>query len=153
MIVYRLLNKNYGSALSGEGARVAGGRWNSPEIEMIYTSESRSLCTAEVAVNLPTGILPSGYEMNTIQIPDDLNIVEINEESLQTGWKRSPFSTGTQRLGDEFILQRKFVIMKVPSAVVPGDYNYLLNPRHPDFGRIELIKKEPYEFDERFFKR
>ena len=153
MIVYRLLNKKYGSALSGEGAKIAGGRWNSPEIEMIYTSESRSLCTAEVAVNLPIGILPKGYEMITFNIPDEMNITEMNEDMLPLGWKSSPFTTLTQRFGDRFIFENKFLVMKVPSAVVPGDFNYLINPRHPDFNKIEIIKKEPYEFDERLFKR
>jgi RES domain-containing protein len=153
MIVYRLLNNKYGSALSGKGAKIAGGRWNSPEIEMIYTSESRSLCTAEVAVNLPMGILPKGYEMITLNIPDEMNITEMNEDMLPLGWESSPFTTLTQRFGDRFIYENKFPVMKVPSAVVPGDFNYLINPRHPDFNKIEIIKKEPYEFDERLFKR
>ena len=152
MIVFRLLNHNYGTGLSGLGAEIAGGRWNSPGISMIYTSESRALCTAEVAVNLPLGNIPAGYEMISIYIPDDSVMNEIREEYLPSGWKAFPPATITQKIGDEFIIQGKFLIMKVPSAVVPGDFNYLINPRHTDFGRIEIVKKEPYEFDGRFFK-
>ena len=153
MIVYRLLNLNYGSGLSGKGAGIAGGRWNSPGISMIYTSESRALCTAEVAVNLPLGNIPIGFEMISILIPDDIILTGIGEEDLPSGWKIFPLATLTQKIGDQFIIQGKYLVMKVPSAAVPGDFNYLINPRHPDFGRIEIIKKEPYEFDERFFKR
>jgi len=153
MIVYRLLNLNYGSGLSGKGAGIAGGRWNSPGISMIYTSESRALCTAEVAVNLPLGNIPIGFEMISILIPDDIILTGIGEEDLPSGWKIFPLATLTQKIGDQFIIQGKYLVMKVPSAAVPGDFNYLINPRHPDFGRIEIIKKEPYEFRERFFKR
>jgi RES domain-containing protein len=153
MIVFRLLNLNYGSGLSGKGAGIAGGRWNSPGISMIYTSESRALCTAEVAVNLPLGIIPTGFEMISILIPDDIILTEIHEEDLPSGWKVFPLATLTQKIGDQFIIQGKYLVMRVPSAVVPGDFNYLINPRHPDFGRIEIIKREPYEFDERFFDR
>lgn len=153
MIVFRLLNQNYGTGLSGTGAEIAGGRWNSPGISMIYTSESRALCTAEVAVNLPLGNIPAGYEMISIFIPDDTVITEIREENLPSGWKTFPLTTITQKIGDIFIIQDKFLVMKVPSAVVPGDFNFLINPSHPDFGRIEIIEREPYDFDDRFFKR
>jgi RES domain-containing protein len=153
MIVFRLLNLNYGSGLSGKGAWIAGGRWNSPGISMIYTSESRALCTAEVSVNLPLGNIPTGFEMISILIPDDIILTGIGEEDLPIRWKVFPLATLTQKIGDQFIIQGKYLVLKVPSAVVPGDFNYLINPRHPDFHRIEIIKKEPYEFDERFFKR
>jgi RES domain-containing protein len=153
MIVFRLLHQNYGSGLSGKGAGIAGGRWNSPGIFMIYTSESRALCTAEVAVNLPLGNIPSGFEMISIFIPEDIIITEIREKDLLPGWRVFPLATITQKIGDEFIIQGKSLVMKVPSTVVPGDFNYLINPRHPDFGRIEIIEREPYNFDERFFKR
>ena len=153
MIVFRLILERYGSALSGKGAKIAGGRWNSAGIEMIYTSESRSLSTAEVAVNLDMGKLPSGYEMVSIFIPDDIAITMIPAENLPENWKKFPFYNFTQDIGDQFILQNLYAVMKVPSAVVKGDFNYLINPRHPDFERIEIVKKEPYEFDERFYKR
>jgi RES domain-containing protein len=153
MIIFRLQKQKYSLTLSGDGAKDAGGRWNSPGISIIYASESRSLCTAEVAVNLPMGVFPTGFEMISILIPEDIAFKEINANELTAGWKKFPYLQQTQHLGDDFIIKNEFPVMKVPSAVIPGDYNYLLNPRHPDFGRIEIIKKEPYEFDERFFNR
>jgi RES domain-containing protein len=153
MIVYRLIRKKYGFALSGDGAKIAGGRWNSPDLPLIYTSESRSLCTAEVAVSLPMGIFPTGFEMLVIEIPDDFKIYEITISDLPSDWRTFPYLSQLQLLGDNFIIENKFAVMKVPSAVIPGDSNYLLNPRHADFEKIKIIKTEPYEFDERFFKK
>jgi len=153
MIVFRLIKQIYSPDWTGTGAERIGRRWNSKGIPMIYTSESRALCTAEVAVHLSLGSLERAYEIITIQIPDDINIFELPLKDLPTGWKTFPYDSKTQNIGDRFILQNKYVVMKVPSAVVPGDYNYLINPRHPDFNKIEIIKNEPYEFDERFIKR
>ncbi len=153
MIVFRLIKIEYSPDWSGKGAERIGRRWNSKGIPMIYTSSSRALCTAEVAVHLPLGNVPEGFEMITILIPDDVSFYEIGEKNLPSGWKTFPQPESTQIIGDQFIIQNQFLVMKVPSAVIPGDINYLINPRHPDFGRIEIIKKEPYEFDERFFKR
>jgi RES domain-containing protein len=153
MIVYRLVRKKYGFALSGEGAKKAGGRWNSTDLPLIYASDSRSLCTAEVAVSLPMDIFPNDYEMLLIDIPDELSILEIIIRDLPDGWRKFPYLDETVQLGDQFIFDNKYLVMKVPSAVVPGDYNYLINPHHPDFAKIRIIKQEPYEFDERFFGR
>jgi RES domain-containing protein len=152
MIVYRLVRKKYGFALSGEGAKKAGGRWNSIDLSVIYTSDSRSLCTAEVAVSLPIGIFPNDFEMLLIDIPEDIPILEINIMDLPEGWRKFPYLEKTLQLGDQFIFENQFLVMKVTSAVIPGDFNYLINPRHPDFEKIKIIKSEPYEFDERFFK-
>jgi len=153
MIVYRLVRKKYGFALSGDGAKKAGGRWNSVDHPLIYTSDSRSLCTAEVAVSLPIVILPKDFEMLLIEIPDDIIIPEVNTRDLPDGWRKFPYMEKTIQLGDQFISENKYLVMKVPSAVVPGDSNYLINPRHPDFEKIKIIKTEPYEFDERFFNK
>jgi RES domain-containing protein len=153
MKVFRLILEKYSPDWSGIGAELAGRRWNSKGIPMIYASESRALCTAEVAVHTPLGSPPKNYQLLTIKIPDDIALTEVDVHSLCAGWKKFPYLELTQHLGDDFIIKNEFPVMKVPSAVIPGDYNYLLNPRHPDFGRIEIIKKELYEFDERFFNR
>jgi RES domain-containing protein len=153
MIVFRLIKQKYSPDWTGRGAERIGRRWNSKGIPMIYTSESRALCTAEVSVNLSLGSLERVYEIMTILIPDEIIIFGILPKDLPSGWKFFPYKEITPNIGDQFILQNKHSVMKVPSAVVPGDFNYLINPRHPDFGRIEIIKTEPYEFDVRFFNR
>jgi RES domain-containing protein len=153
MIVYRLIRKKYGYALSGEGARLAGGRWNSPGLPLIYTSESRSLCTVEVAVSLPIGLLPDGFEMLLIEIPDEIVVLDIHTDNLPVDWNKPDYSEETKRIGDQFIDDNRYAVLKVPSAVIPGDFNYLINPGHKDFDKIKVIKQEPYELDGRFFNR
>jgi len=152
MIVFRLIQEKYSPDWDGKGAELIGRRWNSKGVPMIYTSESRALCTAEIAVHIALGSAPAEYILLTINIPDNTEISEIDLISLPQGWRKFPFDEFSRKLGDDLIQQNQFLVMKVPSAVIPGDFNYLINPRHPDFEKIKIIKSEPYEFDERFFK-
>lgn len=153
MIVYRLGKQEFILDLTGKGAELTGRRWNSRGIPMVYTSSSRALCTVEVAVHLSTGILPIGFELVIIHIPEDIMIKELLAEDLPADWRSFPHASSTQKIGDSFILKNEFLIMKVPSAAIPGDFNYLINPRHPDIQRVEIIQRAPYSFDERLFKR
>jgi RES domain-containing protein len=153
MIVYRLGMSQYINDLSGTGARLSGGRWNNKGLPMIYTSSSRALCTAEVAVHLPLGILPKGYCIASITIPDTTKIESIDIKHLPQNWNHFPFSPATQKLGDNFIQNNKHLVLKVPSAVVQGDFNYLVNPLHHDIKKIKIKLVEAFSFDERLFKR
>lgn len=152
MRVYRLSKAIFARDLSGKGAERAGGRWNSKGTPMIYTSESRALCTAEIAVHTPLGNLPVGYVLIILNIPDDLKIKVLSAKSLPARWKAFPHLNLTQDIGDKFIRDKQYAVLKVPSAVVQGEYNYLLNPFHPDFHRIVIEKTEAFDFDERLFK-
>lgn len=150
MIVYRLSKSKFSSDLSGKGAELSGGRWNSKGVAMIYTGESRALCTTEIAVHMPLGNIPTDYEIISIEIPDML-ISEIDVAALPGDWKLFPHQHFTQEIGNKFISDNTNLILKVPSAVVPGDFNYLINPRHKDFSAVRILKIEPFEFDERLF--
>ncbi len=127
MIVYRLVQKKYSPDLEGKGAELAGGRWNSRGLPMIYTSGSIALCTVEIAVHLPLGILPAAYEILAIEIPEIIAVDEITETALPEGWKSFPYKPGTQSLGDTFLLKKEHLVLKVPSAVIKGEFNYLLS--------------------------
>jgi RES domain-containing protein len=151
MIVYRLSKSEYANDLSGSGARKAGGRWNSKGTAMIYTAESRALCTAEIAVHLPLGNIPKNYCMVSIEIPASIEIKELKVTELSRNWKSFPYIEKTQEIGDQFNSENRYTVIKVPSAVVPGDFNYLLNPGHVNFPGIRIIQKEPFNFDERLF--
>jgi RES domain-containing protein len=153
MIVYRLARSKYINDLSGIGARLTGGRWNSKGLGLIYTSSSRALCMAEIAVHLPLGILPLDYCLAQILIPDTFSIESVDIKKLPDGWNQFPGISTTQTIGDKFILDNKNMILKVPSAVVQGDYNYLINPLHTGIKKIKVREVEPFTFDERFFKR
>ncbi|WP_299821736.1 RES family NAD+ phosphorylase [uncultured Pontibacter sp.] len=151
MIVYRLSRSKFRNDLSGRGAELAGGRWNSKGTPMLYTSESIALCTVEVAVHMPLGIVPLDYYLVQIQLPDDAAIQEIKLEDLPEVWKTFPHANVTQEIGDNFVIEGQHLILKVPSATVQGNHNYLVNPRHPEFSKIKVIGAEPFEFDKRLF--
>ncbi|MDO6391362.1 RES family NAD+ phosphorylase [Pontibacter sp. BT731] len=151
MIVYRLSRKLYCNDLSGKGAELAGGRWNSKGIAVLYTSESIALCTVEIAVHMPLGIVPKDYYLVTIELPDDAPIGEIHEKNLASSWKSFPHSSVTQKVGDSYVRDGAYLILKVPSATVQGTFNYLVNPRHPAFHKVRILKTEPFVFDKRLF--
>ncbi len=152
MIVFRLGKYNVADDLKGSGARIIGGRWNSKGVSMIYTSASRALCTAEIAVHTPLGILPDDYYIITIQVPDKY-ISKFPEKNLPSDWKSFPHSSSTRKIGDIFIKENKYLVLQVPSAVVQGDYNYLLNPGHRLFPGVRILSIEPYVFDHRLFSQ
>ena len=150
MIVFRLSKAKYARDLSGKGAEKAGGRWNSKGTPMVYTSASRALCTAEIAVHTPLGILPNDYHLITLQIPDH-SIWVFPDTDLPDDWKLFPHPDTTQKMGDLFIRSQAYLTMRVPSVVVQGDYNFLVNPDHSDFDQVKVLEIEPFSFDKRLF--
>ena len=152
MKVFRLSKRKYAKVLNGKGAAKFGNRWNSKGIEIIYTAESRALAMAEVAVHLSLATLPSDFMMLEIEIPATIKIEELQKNSLKQQWNTHPPVYHTQKIGDNFIEQVKFCVLKVPSAVVQGDFNYLINPHHIDFKSIKISNSTPFPFDERIFK-
>ena len=150
MIVFRLSKSRYSTDLSGKGAEKAGGRWNSKGVAMIYTSASRALCMAEVAVHMPLGIVPADYVLASIEIPDN-SIMEISMQELPADWQALPHPDSTQKLGDKFIREGKYLALKVPSVVVQGEYNFLVNPKHEAIKEVRVKHTEPFMFDKRLF--
>ena len=151
MRVFRLSRKKYAKTLSGKGAAMFGNRWNSKGVEMIYTADSRALAMAEVAVHLSIAKLPKDYMMLEIEIPKSVSICELKKRPKK-GWNDNPPTSISQELGDAFIRDSAFGVIKVPSAVVQGDFNYLINPYHKDFKKIEIMSAATFPFDTRMFK-
>jgi RES domain-containing protein len=152
MDLYRLSRDIHGKVLSGKGASISGGRWNSPGIEIIYTASNRSLAMAEIAVHFSLATLPAGYMMMTIYVPDSVSIAEVDSKTLPEGWNQFPPIKQTQIIGDQFITGSDKCLLKVPSAVTQGDFNFLINPRHPEFKKIKITGYDPFPFDKRLFK-
>ncbi len=152
MIVYRLSRSKYAESLSGQGAELAGGRWNSRGVAVVYTGENISLCMAEVAVHLPLGILPLDYTLVTIEIPDE-EITSLSKKELPDNWRQVFTIENTRNIGDRFFREGEKMILKVPSAVVQDEFNYLINPHHPKIKKVKIIRTEPFGFDERLFLR
>ena len=151
MIVYRLSRGKFRNDLSGRGAELAGGRWNSKGVAVLYTSESIALCTVEIAVHMPLGIVPADYHLIQIEVPDDAPMLEVSSEDLPADWKSFPHANSTQEIGDAFVMDGEHLTLKVPSATVQGTYNYLLNPRHQAFRDVRISSTTPFEFDKRLF--
>lgn|SRR5690606_21281000 len=152
MIVYRLTKGKYALDLSGVGASLYGYRWNSKGIKVVYTASSRALAMAEVLVHLPVDLIPDGYQMLEIEIPDSVFVEVLDESVLKEDWNGFPHKEETRILGDEFFRANHHCVLKVPSAVVKGDYNYLINPNHSDMKKIKIVEVNPFPFDDRLFK-
>jgi RES domain-containing protein len=153
MIVYRIEREKYlKTTLTGTGASMSRGyRWNSQNTKMVYTAESRALATLEVSVHLDLSEdLPTDRYYVEIDIPDDITLQEVKIEDLPEGWDSKPPTLITQTIGDDFVHQKGAAVLKVPSSIVPQEYNYLINPNHPDAGKIKVIGKIAMNFDSRF---
>ena len=153
MIVFRLSRARYKDELSGYGASINGQRWNSKGTEVIYTAQTRALANSEVAVHISLGILPSDYHIVEIEIPDSLKIQELKVSELPSEWNAIPSNPESQIIGDNFVKLNDLAILKVPSVVVKGEFNFILNPKHIDFKKIKIISTEPFPFDPRFFNK
>jgi RES domain-containing protein len=149
---WRIVKKRHAEeAFDGEGARLYGGRWTSPGFQAVYASESRALATLEVLAGLQTNSPLPGYVLIPAEFDDSL-VVAIELEDVPADWRQNPPAPSTQRLGDEWIARRESAVLRVPSALVPRESNYVLNPRHPDFSTIRVGEPEPVAMDPRLLR-
>jgi RES domain-containing protein len=152
MKVYRIEREKYlSSTLKGIGAALTEGyRWNSLKTYLVYTAESRALATLEVSVHLDfSEDLPNDRFYVEIEIPDDIEILELSVDQLPDNWDSKPPILDTQFIGDDFVSQNEAAVLKVPSSIVPPEFNYLINPNHPDSIKIKVINTQKLQFDNR----
>lgn len=148
MIVYRLSRTKYANDLTGEGARLNGGRWNNKLIPCIYTAESRSLAILEYTVNVNIDDIPRALSMVTLEIPGK-NILNLTEAGLPGNWKQSPAPASTRQLGTGLLHTAQNSVIKIPSTVIPEEFNYLLNPAHPERKNFRILDIQDFIFDVR----
>ncbi len=152
LTAWRIVESRYkNKAFSGGGARLFGGRWNSKGQAVVYTAGSLALASIEMVVNLPSPKLLEAF----VRIPVyfDAELVEsLPPDQYPRKWQHRPISPETKAIGDRWIHQRRSLILKVPSVVVPEEFNYLINPAHPDFDKIEIGRPIVYHFDPRLAK-
>ena len=152
MRVFRIEREKYlDQVLSGLGAaRSEGHRWNSLHTRMVYTAASRALALLEIAVHLDLSEdLPTDRYFVEIDIPDYLPFAAVTLDALSKDWYESPPLRETQVLGDRFTLEAKAPMLRVPSSIVPQEFNYLINPLHPDAGEIAVVSAERLRMDGR----
>ncbi len=149
---WRIVKAKYkDSALDGEGARLHGGRWNNKGAPVVYTAGSLALATLELVVNLPNEELLQKYVRIPVIFSSKL-VCEIDLTALQDDWTDNPAPISTKLLGDKWVQDRESVILKVPSAIIPEEVNYLINPLHSGFKKIEIGSPVVYFFDPRIKK-
>ena len=122
-------------AFSGEGAWLYGGRWNSVGVAMVYTAGSKSLATLELLVHLDSSMRLPSYSSCPVDFDDSL-VEVVDPAVLPLDWRQSPPPTSLQVIGDDWISRQSSVVLRVPSAVVPDENNYLINPIHRDFKHL-----------------
>ncbi len=142
--------KHASSAFSGTGARLAGGRWNHPGDAAVYVSGSLSLAALELFVHLgPVTTTAFGLVSIPMEIPEEL----ISEPpDLPKNWRAQPPPSTTKTLGSKWLRSGESCVLRVPSAIVPVEFNFLLNPNHPDFSTIEIGESRSFSFDPRMWK-
>ncbi|HMC86337.1 MAG TPA: RES family NAD+ phosphorylase [Chitinophagaceae bacterium] len=146
MIIYRLTTGEFAKDLSGEGSRLYGGRWNFVGNAALYTSEYISLCILEILVRTNKDTSPDRYALTSLKLPED-SVSKIQLKNLKENWQVHP--EYTQYIGDEFLKNNQALALKVPSAIVTQEHNFLINPLHTDFKKVEIIKSELLNLDKR----
>lgn len=146
MIVYRLSRTRHAADLSGEGARLHGGRWNFRGTPCIYTSESRALSALEFTVNIGADEIPRALSMVTISLPAH-EINEIPVAELPGNWNASPAPVSTKNMGSFWLRNMTSLALKIPSAVIPEEYNILINPRHPLAEAVRVVDIRDFVYD------
>ena len=150
---WRIVSANYkDKAYTGDGARIYGGRWNSKGVAVVYTAGSLALASIEMIVNLPAPKLLQKYIRISAQISSDL-VSDLSEAGLPEDWNSRPISPSTRAISDRWVKNQSSAVLRVPSIVVPDEYNYLINPAHPNFVKIDIGKPIVYYFDPRLTKR
>ena len=149
--VWRITTARFAvTAFSGEGARLFGGRWNPKGFELVYTAESRSLALLEMMVQ--DAPLRARYQLVPAQLPDTVSMTHINAADLPADWRQLNQRDALQRLGRDWLVQGRSAVLAVPSAVLPAEHSYLLNPRHPDFAHIVIGEPEALDTDLRLLR-
>lgn len=151
MVVFRISNCKFIHDLSGTGAAMYGGRWNSIGTHMVYTAGSASLAMLESLVHFG-GRIVGDYCQLALEMPDD-GIEVLDEKQLPANWRQNPAPDPLKLFGDRFIQSHKALVLKVPSVLVPNESNFLINPKHAAFKEIRVLIQSKIKFDERLLRK
>ncbi|MDC9530303.1 RES family NAD+ phosphorylase [Pseudoalteromonas sp. Angola-7] len=152
MIAYRIGPKQYNNpsnCLSGLGGMVAEGRWHYAGAPIVYTASTRSLGMLERLVNDSQEILKENLSVVIIQIPDTLKVKRLVEGELPSGWNAYPYAADTQSIGSDFLMSNEAAVLQVPSSLCVEEYNFIINPEHPDASKIKCIDCSDFVYPNR----
>jgi RES domain-containing protein len=148
MELYRIVYEKFAHRLFAPGF---SGRWNREGQFVVYTASNRSLASLENMVHkMGQGVLGASFVMMVLELPDKLPITTIGRAELPQDWKLESSYSLTQPIGSAWYEAGETLLLKVPSAVVPEEYNVVLNARHPDFAKVHIRERELFRYDHRF---
>ena len=151
-LIYRVMRKAFARApFDGEGAYRYGGRWSSPGTRLSYASEHQSLAMLEYFVHLDKDDPPPDLVLAVADVPDDLTRAKIEVRDLPDNWRDAAAPPELTAYGDEFAARGEHCVLLVPSVLAPNENNLLINPAHPDYGKIVIRGLEPLRYDTRMF--
>ncbi|MEK6481954.1 RES family NAD+ phosphorylase [Catalinimonas sp. 4WD22] len=150
MLLYRIIFAKYAESKFAPGD---AGRWNEEGQRVLYTSTSPALAMSEtMAHRLGQGFLSAGYSLITFEVDDNIAIEEIKRSQLPEDWRLYSSYSISQPLGSAWFKRQETLLLRVPSAVVPNDYNVVVNATHPDYDLLKEISREAFPFDDRFIQ-
>jgi len=149
--IWRICSRKH-RRFDGEGARRYGGRWNHAGTTIVYTSGSLSLAALELFVHTDIDLAPIDLIAVPADVPESLSMEAIKIASLPKEWRRYPAPEALKEIGSAWAAKASTALLAVPSALIPEERNYLLNPAHRDFKRIRVQKPIRFRFDPRMWK-
>jgi RES domain-containing protein len=151
MQIFRIGDERH-SLWNGTGAALVGGRWNSPGRQVIYGSLSYACAMLEILAHANIGRIPLTHRFVIADVPDDMLVERHDASSLPSGWDTESSSTA-RYFGDQWLKEVRSAVLLVPSVVASFEWNALVNPVHPDAGRLSLSAAEKVVWDRRLFER
>ena len=154
MRLFRLCRKAFArSPLDGRGGLVVSGRWHTARRSVTYASESLALAGLEVLVHCDADLLPADLVAIEIFVPASVKAAELSLTDLPRTWRKYPAPASLQRLGNAWLDRANGCILRVPSAIIPTESNFLIAPRQPDITKLRVVRKFGFRFDSRLVSR
>lgn len=154
MRLWRIDRLAFPDKFSGFGAYLTPGRWHLRGNRVVYTSAAASLAALEYLAHLKPDTIPADISLLEFEVPDDISIERQDApETLNPDWRGIHLPAELQNFGTQWLIERRTAILAVPSAIIPGETNYLLNPAHPEIARARIVGEELFFYDPRLIKK
>ncbi|MFD2257060.1 RES family NAD+ phosphorylase [Luteolibacter algae] len=148
-LFYRICQSQWvGTAMSGEGARLYGGRWNPPGMPAVYLAESRALAALEIVVHASPQSLLLDWSIIEVEVPEKL-IDNVDPDDLPRGWSLQPSSPSARKFGGDWLSGRFNLAIRLPSSIIREEYALLLNPNVEKMSSLKISKPRKFLFDSR----
>jgi RES domain-containing protein len=149
VVGWRIVKEKHAkSAFSGEGARIFEGRWNSAGVRVVYCSESLALAALEILVHTQPVMIRDKFHAFRVTWDESL-MTTMELKKLTKGWNAQPPGLISRKIGDEWVKSERSAVLALPSVIVPLERTYLLNPKHPDFGKLKIRDETGFTLDSR----